>query len=121
MPRSIPTHLALRFGRLVKRLRNARGLTQEGLAERCDLSRDTVTRMEIGTFSPSLETLAKLVAGLDTISQCCSPRSTAATTQPPREILAMARRMSGVELALAERCCGSSMPGCRRPARSSDA
>ncbi len=103
MPRSTPTHLALRFGRLVKRLRTARGMTQEGLAARADLSRDTVTRMEFGTFSPSLETLAKLVAGLDSNLAVLFAALDGSEDAPAREILAMARRMSGVELALAVR------------------
>jgi transcriptional regulator with XRE-family HTH domain len=103
MPRSTPTHLALRFGRLVKALRTARGLTQEGLAARADLSRDTITRMEFGTFSPSLETLAKLVAGLDSSLTTLFASFEGSDDATAREILAMARRMSGVELALAVR------------------
>jgi transcriptional regulator with XRE-family HTH domain len=53
------------FGRHVRWLRKARGLTQEGLAERCGLSCDTIRRAEHGSFSPSLETLRKLVNGLN--------------------------------------------------------
>jgi transcriptional regulator with XRE-family HTH domain len=53
------------FGRHVRSLRRARGLTQEGLAERCGLSTDTIRRLEHGSFSPSLDTLRKLVGGLD--------------------------------------------------------
>jgi transcriptional regulator with XRE-family HTH domain len=40
-------------------------MTQEQLAERSELSVDTVRRVERGAFSPSLETIAKLAAGLD--------------------------------------------------------
>jgi transcriptional regulator with XRE-family HTH domain len=53
------------FGRHVRSLRRARGMTQEVLAERCGLSADTIRRLEHGSFSPSLDTLRKLVAGLD--------------------------------------------------------
>jgi transcriptional regulator with XRE-family HTH domain len=53
------------FGRHVRLLRRARGLTQETLAERCGLSPDTIRRLEHGSFSPSLDTLIKLVRGLD--------------------------------------------------------
>lgn len=53
------------FGRHVRSLRRARGLTQEELAERCGLSPDTIRRLEHGSFSPSLDTLRKLCAGLD--------------------------------------------------------
>ena len=57
--------LRLRFGNHMRRLRNARRLTQEKLAERSELSVDAVRRIERGVFSPSLETLGKLAAGLD--------------------------------------------------------
>lgn len=53
------------FGRHVRSLRRARGQTQEVLAQRSGLSADTIRRLEHGSFSPSLETLRKLCAGLD--------------------------------------------------------
>ena len=52
------------FGRYVKRLREARGLTQEQLAERADLAADTIRRLEHTDFSPSLRTLRKLCKAL---------------------------------------------------------
>jgi transcriptional regulator with XRE-family HTH domain len=54
-----------RFGRHVRSLRRARGMTQEVLAGRSGLSADTIRRLEHGSFSPSLETLRKLCIGLD--------------------------------------------------------
>lgn len=56
---------AQKFGRHVRSLRRARGLTQELLAGRSGLSPDTIRRLEHGSFSPSLETLRKLCVGLD--------------------------------------------------------
>ena len=56
---------ARRFGRHLHQLRTHRGLTQERLAERSDLSADAIRRLEAGTFSPTLQTLSKLVRGLD--------------------------------------------------------
>jgi transcriptional regulator with XRE-family HTH domain len=53
------------FGAYVRHLRDARGLTQERLAERCDLATDTIRRLEHGTFSPSLRTLRKLAKGFE--------------------------------------------------------
>lgn len=53
------------FGRHVRALRRCRGLTQEQLAERSELSADTIRRLEYGCFSPSLATLGKLCRGLD--------------------------------------------------------
>ena len=52
------------FGRHVRALRKARGLTQEILAERCDLSPDTIRRLEHASLSPTLDTLNKLCEGL---------------------------------------------------------
>lgn len=46
-------------------LRKARGLTQEVLAQKCNLSADTIRRLEHGGFCPSLETMSKLSAGMD--------------------------------------------------------
>lgn len=58
------TSLRRKFGENVRALRHSRGLTQEVLAERCDLSVDAVRRIEWGTISPSLDTLSKLGRGL---------------------------------------------------------
>jgi hypothetical protein len=103
MPRSTPTHLALRFGRLVKSLRTARGLTQEGLVARADLSRDTITRLEIAAFSPSLETLNRLVAGLDSSLSTLFAAFEGSDDAMAREIIGMARRMTGLDLVMAVR------------------
>jgi transcriptional regulator with XRE-family HTH domain len=53
------------FGKHVRSLRRARGLTQEALADRSRLSPDTIRRLEHGSFSPSLSTLRKLGLGLN--------------------------------------------------------
>ncbi len=57
--------LGERFGGHIRKLRQARKLTQEELAERSDLSVDAVRRIERGAFSPSLDTLRKLCNGLE--------------------------------------------------------
>ncbi len=61
----VGTTLRRRFGENIRQLRLSRGLTQEGLAEKSDLSVDAVRRIEWGTISPSLDTLSKLGHGLD--------------------------------------------------------
>lgn len=48
----------------MRSLRRARGWTQDELAKRGKLSVDTIRRIEHGSFSPSLETLRRLCAGL---------------------------------------------------------
>lgn len=58
-------NLGERFGAHVRRLRLTRELTQDELAERCELSVDAIRRIERGAFSPSLDTLRKLCDGFD--------------------------------------------------------
>ena len=62
---AIAITLRRRFGENIRQLRLSRGLTQEALAEKSDLSVDAVRRIEWGTISPSLDTLSKLASGLD--------------------------------------------------------
>ena len=54
--KSLPKILGIQ----VRRYRAEAGLTQDQLADRCDLSRDMVSRIERGTISCSLGTIAKL-------------------------------------------------------------
>lgn len=53
------------FGARLRALRRDRGLTQETLASRSDVSIDAVRRLEGGRYSPTLDTLGKLATGLD--------------------------------------------------------
>ncbi|EDM81662.1 DNA-binding protein [Plesiocystis pacifica SIR-1] len=53
------------FAKRLRRLRANLGLTQEELAERSELSADTIRRLEGSKFNPSLETLHKIAAGLE--------------------------------------------------------
>jgi transcriptional regulator with XRE-family HTH domain len=48
------------FGIGVRRLREARGWSQEELAEHADLNRSFIGEIERGTATPSLVTVAKL-------------------------------------------------------------
>ena len=48
----------------IKKLRLAKGMTQEKLAERSDLTSEAVTRVERGVRMPTLKTLGKLAYGL---------------------------------------------------------
>jgi transcriptional regulator with XRE-family HTH domain len=52
------------FGRSVRSVRLAHGLTQEDLADVSDLSVDAIRRIERAAFSPSLKTMTKLSDGL---------------------------------------------------------
>jgi transcriptional regulator with XRE-family HTH domain len=50
----------LAFGHHLRRLRRARKLTQEALADYAEISRPTVQRIEKGQASPTLEVLLSL-------------------------------------------------------------
>jgi transcriptional regulator with XRE-family HTH domain len=71
--------LRIKFGRRVRALRETRGLTQEQLAERAQISVDFLSLIERGRNSPSFENLEALacalglaVASLFTFSQADS-------------------------------------------------
>lgn len=52
--------IAVRFGLVIRRCREGRGLSQEALADLAGLSRSFLSEVERGTGSPSLETMQKL-------------------------------------------------------------
>jgi len=57
--------LSINFGRIVKRLREERGLSQEVLADRAELNRSYVGEVERGTAMPSLSTVTKIAKALN--------------------------------------------------------
>lgn len=56
--------IAVNFGRIVRRAREARGLSQEALADLASVSRSFLSEVERGSASPSLETMQKLADAL---------------------------------------------------------
>jgi len=58
--------VSARFGARIRALRQEQGLSQEQLAERAELSRDAVVRLESGERGPRLETVAALASALGT-------------------------------------------------------
>jgi transcriptional regulator with XRE-family HTH domain len=63
MPRA-QSSIRAQFGRKVRELRNASGLTQEKLAFRADLDRSYVGQVERGEVNVSIDNIAKLAKGL---------------------------------------------------------
>lgn len=59
-----PTHNH-RIGAMVRRLRKARKLTQEQLAEASGLSRGTISNIEDALTSASIDSLSAITIGLD--------------------------------------------------------
>ena len=55
----------VRFGEVVRERRTELGLSQEDLAERCGFDRKSISRVETGAFSPSLDRVWRLDDGLD--------------------------------------------------------
>lgn len=57
--------LSIYFGKIVKRIREEHGLSQEVLADRADLNRSYVGEVERGTAMPSLSTVTKIAKALN--------------------------------------------------------
>lgn len=57
------------FGEKIKRLRKAKNLTQEQLAEMIDIAPKNLSKIEVGTSFVSAETLDNLVIALDTTTE----------------------------------------------------
>lgn len=55
---------ALALGRRLRTLRQAKGWSQERLAERADLDRSYVAGIEVGVRNPSLKALERLASAL---------------------------------------------------------
>jgi len=53
------------FGLKVKQLRESKNLSQEELAERCELDRTYISRVETAKRNPSLSNVFKIAAGLE--------------------------------------------------------
>lgn len=53
-----------RFGANLRRLREAAGLTQMELGNRCNMQNSVISRYERGLRDPQLEAVAALAAGL---------------------------------------------------------
>ncbi|WP_229507010.1 helix-turn-helix domain-containing protein [Pseudoduganella rivuli] len=58
--------LTREFGLAIRRLREARGWSQERLAEAADMNRSYIGEVERGAAIPSLVTIDKLAAALGT-------------------------------------------------------
>ena len=75
--------LAYDFGLRLKKLRDAKGLSQKELAQKLGVSKGTVYRYENNTQSPSLENAAKLALLLDTSLDYLAGLENALTIQLP--------------------------------------
>lgn len=53
------------FGLRLKELRNRAGITQDQLAERLDVSKDTIKNYERGTYGPEFVRIPEIAAALE--------------------------------------------------------
>jgi transcriptional regulator with XRE-family HTH domain len=52
------------LGRRIRQLRNAKGWSQESLAEQADLDRSYIAGIEVGARNPSLKAIERLAGAL---------------------------------------------------------
>ncbi len=64
--RSKPTSFEKTFGDVIRKRRLALGISQEELADRCDLHRTYISQIERGLKSVSLKVLSRLAKALNT-------------------------------------------------------
>lgn len=62
LPGDLQPHVA--FGRAVRAHREALGISQEALAERCDLDRTYVSGVERGRRNPTVQAVYRIARGL---------------------------------------------------------
>lgn len=69
------------LGKRVKELRAQKGITQEELADRCEMFRTYLSRIESGLANPTLTALHVLAAGLEvSVPELLSPPESDAET-----------------------------------------
>ena len=69
MPKKSEDEIKIAFGQRVRDIRNMQGLSQEGLAEMCDLDRSYIGGVERGERNVSLVNIQKIANALG-ISPC---------------------------------------------------
>jgi transcriptional regulator with XRE-family HTH domain len=67
---TVVQRLGVSWGRQIRRRREALGISQRELAERCDVTQQTISRIEIGAVLPRDALKIELARQLD-----CSPRN----------------------------------------------
>lgn len=63
-PSKVQPHVA--FGRAVRARREELGLSQEALAEQCDLDRTYISGVERGRRNPTVQAVFRIALGLET-------------------------------------------------------
>ena len=58
-------NILVSFGKIVRKLRTERGISQEDFAELCELHRTYISDIELGKRNISLENIARIANALD--------------------------------------------------------
>lgn len=85
MPIRSPAHAA--FGEAIRQMRGELGLSQEALAEACDLDRTYISGIERGSRNPSLTNILKIAIALnarpaDLLDRAENLQHTSSATRP---------------------------------------
>lgn len=94
---------AKEFGKHIRSLRRARGITQDVLAHRSGLSPDTIRRIEHGSFSASIDTLRKLCFGLNVAPSTLFESFELGHADERRELIDLLAGRTSADLAVATR------------------
>ena len=76
----------------VRRHRRQAGFSQASLAERSDLSTETISRIERGKFEPSVSSLLSVADALDVTLDVLVGRQRSDGQRPPRDHTAIATK-----------------------------
>lgn len=77
------------IGERIKQLREARGWTQDDLAEAAGMNRVTIAKYEIGTIEPKSKSLAKVAAALEISTDVLVSGKPAEETDEERDLWAL--------------------------------
>lgn len=91
---------SLAFGSHIRTLRCERGLTHEQLASRCEMTADSLARLEQGGTSPSLSTMRALARELDVSLSSMFAALEEAAANMTDQLLALTAGRTPKEIAL---------------------
>ena len=94
---------AREFGKHIRSMRRARGVTQDVLAERSGVSADTIRRIEHGSFAASIETLRKVCSGLGVAPSTVFESFELGRTDERRELFDLIASRDNDDIALVTR------------------
>jgi len=76
---------AVAFGRVLKRLRKEKGVTQERLAQESGYHTTYISQIECGKKNPTLQTLFRIAEALEILPQDIISSTLEEIAQPPPE------------------------------------